>query len=205
MPYYVCGIDEVGRGALAGPLIAVAAMFDVGSRDDAAWLRKNTPIEGVNDSKAFASHEKRSVVYHRILRSSCLVDFYIGHITVGQINRDGIDWCNRDAFFKAYRGLKREPNFYLVDGDKPAPNIMYSQQMNRPKGDSYWWPVAAASILAKVIRDTYMRELSEDHQHYCWDRNSGYGTKDHLDAIRAHGVCALHRTKFVEKYVRRGP
>ncbi len=164
MAYYVAGLDEVGRGAFAGPMIAVAAMFSVPEYDETGWLTKNSPIPGVDDSKKFSTREKREEVYRRILGSSHLVDFGIGLITVDKIDELGIDMAHRHAFYEAWKDLAHEPNFLLVDGDRPAPTVMYSLQKNRPKGDAYWWPVGAASILAKVIRDTYMADVGNDYR-----------------------------------------
>ncbi len=202
MAYYVAGLDEVGRGAIAGPMVAVAAMFVLPEKNEAGWQTKHSPIPGVNDSKKFATREKREEVYHRILRSEYLVDFGIGLITVDKINELGIETANRHAFFDAWRDLKHEPHFLLVDGDRPAPHFSYSQQKNRPRGDGFWWPVGAASILAKVIRDLYMVELGLDYPHYLWKQNAGYETKDHAKAVLSHGLSPLHRKKFTEKFAR---
>jgi ribonuclease HII len=202
LAYYVAGLDEVGRGSFAGPMVAVAAMFAMPEKDEAGWLTKHSPIPGVNDSKKFSTREKREEVYHRILRSEYLVDFGVGFITVDEIDKVGIDMANRQALFDAWRDLKHEPHFLLVDGDRPAPHFCYSQQKHRPQGDGHWWPVGAASILAKVIRDLYMVELGLDYPHYRWGQNSGYGTPDHAKAIELHGVCPLHRKQFTAKYQR---
>ena len=200
MSYYVAGLDEVGRGALAGPMVAVAAMFAMPVKDEPGWVTKNSPIPGVNDSKKFSGHAQRLEVFHRILRSKYLVDFGIGVVTVEQIDKLGIDEANRYAFFDAWNDLKHPPTYLLVDGDRPAPAFCYSSQKFRPRGDGYWWPTGAASILAKVIRDQYMAELGLDHPHYKWSQNCGYGTKDHEAALREHGVCDLHRKKFTTKF-----
>ncbi len=202
MSYLVAGLDEVGRGALAGPMIAVAAVFRQPVKNEANWLTKKSPILGVDDSKKIPTHAKRVEIYHRILRSEHLVDFGIGFITVEEIDKLGIETANRHAFYQAQTDLKTQPNFLLVDGDRPAPHFCYSSQKNRPKGDGYWWPVGAASILAKVIRDLYMIELGLDYLPYKWAQNAGYGTKAHEDALRYHGVSPVHRKKFTEKFQR---
>jgi len=202
MSFYICGLDEVGRGCLAGPMLAVAALFDITIRDESGWLRSSSPIPGVNDSKTFSTHGKRLEVYHRILAHACLVDFGIGHVTVKEIDKEGIDEANRIAFYRAWKDLKITPNFILVDGDKPVPAWNYAAQKNRPKGDGYWWPVGAASILAKVIRDLYMIELGLDYLPYKFSENAGYGTPAHIAAIKHFGTCPLHRKQFVRKYVK---
>ncbi len=195
-PFLICGLDEVGRGALAGPLIAVAAMFN--SEKGADWRRATSPIPDINDSKTFSTHAKRTEIFRRILRSAHLVDFGIGEVSVQEINAKGIEEANRIAFYRAWKDLNREPHWILVDGDNPCPAWNYSMQDNRPKGDSFWWPVGAASILAKVIRDNFMSELSLDYPMYKWGQNAGYGTKDHTDALKASGPCVHHRTQFVQ-------
>ena len=202
MAFNICGLDEVGRGSLAGPMFAVAALFSTSIQDESGWLRARSPILGVNDSKTFPSHGKRLEVYHRILRDASLVDFGIGDVSVEEIDEKGIDEANRIAFYRACQDLKTPPNFILVDGDKPVPAWNYSQQKNRPRGDGYWWPVGAASILAKVIRDLYMVELGLDYLPYKWAQNAGYGTPDHISALKHFGPCPLHRKQFVKKYVK---
>lgn len=195
MGYLICGVDEVGRGALAGPLIAVAAMFDVEYTTN--WATHTSPIKGVDDSKAFSGHSKRTEVFHRILRHEVTVDFGIGYVSVEEINKDGIDYANQMAFYRAWRDLKCQPNFILVDGDMNCPGWSYQHQRAQPKADGMWWPVGAASILAKVIRDNYMVEIGLDFLHYKWSQNAGYGTKDHVSAIRHFGPSPHHRSHFI--------
>lgn len=202
MGYLICGIDEVGRGALAGPLIAVASLFDVENTGN--WAMHKSPIEGVDDSKAFGSkgHSKRTEVFHRILRHEVTVDFGIGYVSVEEINQEGIDYANQLAFYRASRDLKVAPNFILVDGDMNCPGWSYQFQRAAPKADGMWWPVGAASILAKVIRDNLMIELGLDYLPYKWARNAGYGTQDHVAAIRHFGPSPHHRTKFIRNYMK---
>ena len=205
MSYYICGLDEVGRGALAGPILAVAAMFELPEKGDGTnWLKRNSPIPGVNDSKQIPTHAKRELMFKRILADATLVDFGIGHVSVEEINQEGIEMANRHAFYNAWNDLRRPPQYMLVDGDRPAPHWCYSQQENRPRGDGYWWPVGAASILAKVIRDRYMMELCEDFPGYNWRQNMGYGSAEHIEGLKKYGPTPLHRKQFVSKYVRNG-
>lgn len=199
MTYLIAGLDEVGRGALAGPLFAVAALFSVDPECSKQWNRKYSPIPEVNDSKSFSSSSKRRQVYESIIRHESLVDFGIGHVTVDEINTQGIEQANRIAFFRAVRDLETEPTYLLVDGDNWAPDFCRSQQSYKPKADALWWPVGAASILAKVIRDGFMAELATDYQHYRWEQNAGYGTPDHIRALKEYGACDLHRVKFIRK------
>lgn len=200
MTFLLAGLDEVGRGALAGPLVAVATMFD--STQDAKWTKDASPIPGVDDSKKFSSREGRKEIFYRILRHSSLVDFGVGYVTVDEINEKGIDYANRLAFWRAVKDLNPQPIFLLVDGDRPAPDFCYSNQKNRPKADALWWPVGAASIMAKVIRDEMMVEFGLDYLHYKWSVNSGYGTADHIGALKSYGPSPLHRAQFIKKIVR---
>jgi ribonuclease HII len=200
MPFLVCGLDEVGRGALAGPLIAVASLFKL---DEQYWSYLETrfsPIRGVNDSKKLTS-KKRREVFERLLRSEYLVDFGIGEISVDEINSFGIEWANRLAFIRAVKDLSQMPHFVLVDGDNPLEGWNIVDQKFEPKADGLWWPVGAASILAKVIRDSYMAELGHDNPEYDWDLNAGYGSDAHRAALLEFGATAHHRTKFIRNII----
>ncbi len=196
---FIAGVDEVGRGALAGPLMAVAAMFEFwqGWKWDELETLKS-PILGVTDSKKLTPTKRRDV-FHRILKSERLVGFGIGEVSSREINERGIDWANRAAFERAVKDLPREPSYIILDGENPLYGWEMSKQKHEPRADGKWWPVGAASIVAKVIRDDYMAELGQDYPDYGWDRNSGYGSKYHQDAIRRVGPCQLHRTKFISK------
>lgn len=195
---YICGLDEVGRGALAGPLVAVAALFEW------EWAELETaksPIKGVNDSKKLSPH-RRQETFQRILRSEQLLDFGIGEVSANEINHRGIEWANSIAFERAVKDLRYGPHMILIDGDKPLFGWEMARQHHEPRADGKWWPVGAASIIAKVIRDTYMTELGKDFPCYHWERNSGYGSEDHRTALVEHGVCHLHRSKFVRNIIR---
>lgn len=202
MSFLICGVDEVGRGALAGPLIAVASLFSA-DPDPRYWEKIHTPVKGVTDSKKFSTPDKRREVYHRILRHPQLLDFGLGEVSVEEINRMGIDRANSLAFARAVQELKALPHYIIVDGTNPLYGWDMSRQRTIAKADDLYWPVGAASILAKVIRDSYMAELGNDYAHYQWSKNAGYGTKDHLDALRAMGACPHHRKAFIKKSVGR--
>lgn len=196
---YVAGVDEVGRGALAGPLVAVAAMFRFWL--DWQWEEMETaksPILGVNDSKKLTPTRRRDV-FHRILNSGRLVGFGLGEVSVMEINEHGVEWANRYAFARAVEDLPTKPTYLLIDGDNPLPNWDRGLQRNEPRADGRYWPVGAASIIAKVVRDDYMAELGRDHPEYGWERNSGYGSRYHQEAIQRVGPCQFHRTQFISK------
>lgn len=202
MPFLVSGLDEVGRGALAGPLVAVASLFNSHSTDFAMWETCWSPVPGVNDSKKL-SHKKREEVFYRILRHHDLLDFGIGEVSVEEINQRGIEWANREAFQRAIKDLRWMPDFVLVDGDEPLYGWNMMDQRFEPKGDGLWWPVGAASILAKVIRDSYMVELSKDFDYYGWERNAGYGSDEHRASLIDMGPSRHHRTQFIRNLIRR--
>ena len=202
MSFTVCGLDEVGRGALAGPLMAVASLFSCQLVDGFCWEMRDSPISGVMDSKKFTSPEKRREVYHRILRHPLLLDFGIGEVSVEEINDIGIDKANDLAFRRAVMQLSPLPNFIIVDGKNPLYGWDIGSQRVVPKADDLYWPVGAASILAKVIRDNYMRELGADYSQYQWAKNAGYGTKEHTEALLTYGSTPYHRKAFIKAFRR---
>lgn len=201
----ICGMDEVGRGALAGPLVAVAALFngEVVTGNRYSWQdleTANSPIKGINDSKKLTP-KKRRQVFHLILRSQHFIDFGLGEVSADEINQRGIDWANQEAFRRAVNDLRVSPEFILIDGDNPLMGWDMQRQQRRPQADGYWWPVGAASILAKVIRDSYMAELSLDWPGYGWQSNSGYGAEVHRRGLLQWGATPEHRTQFIQRIV----
>ena len=194
--YLICGIDEVGRGALAGPILAVATLFKINYKD--SIFTKESPIDGVNDSKKLSSHGLRRKVFHKILRHTTLIDFGIGEVSERIIDQEGIDWANKMAFRRAIDDLCDKPDYILVDGINIVPGVDPRIQILTPKGDGIYWPVGAASILAKVIRDEFMIELGKDYPLYQWARNAGYGTKAHNQVLKNLGPTPHHRMGFVK-------
>lgn len=192
----VAGLDEVGRGALAGPLTVCAASFQI----EGPWRdgREATvcPILGVKDSKAFTSHAARQQVAARLEQHVALVDHQYAQIEATAINVHGMAWALRTAFERAVNALTPAPDLVLVDGNAGISGWSGPQQ-HKPKGDSLWWPVSAASVLAKVYRDDLMDLLDDEFPAYGWKSNKGYGTAAHIAALQQHGASALHRTQFV--------
>lgn len=191
----VCGFDEVGRGSLAGPIIAVGALFV--SQD--TFTPANAPIPGLKDSKKFSSAAERRKVFDDLIHSPALIDFGIGCIWPDEINKCGIDEANARAFYQALELLSKEPDFLLVDGVVPVRNFQRHFQRVEPKADSKYWPVSAASILAKVIRDELMADLHLDFPAYSWNQNAGYGSPAHLAALKTYKGCSQHRKQFIRK------
>lgn len=178
--HYIAGVDEAGRGPLAGPVVAAAVIFEPGIF-----------IEGVNDSKKL-SEKKREELFHHIHERAVAVG--IGIVSHEIIDRINILQASFLAMNKALDSLKIKPQQLLVDGNffrhelYPVENII--------KGDSLSHSIAAASIIAKVTRDSLMKELHEQYPHYGFAKHKGYGTKAHIEAIRLYGYSPVHRRSF---------
>lgn len=199
---YVCGIDEVGRGPLAGPIVAVAAVFQIDPASRAAC-----PIPGgVKDSKKYDKKtDEMRKAYRRILRCPALVDFGVGIGTVEEIDRCGIDRANSEAFRRALMDLQYRPDFIIIDGLHGISDWDKSRQLVEPKADGNYWQVASASILAKVIRDDMMADIGREFPVYDWAKNAGYGSQHHRDALVQHGPTPYHRRSFITKILGHRP
>lgn len=203
----ICAIDEVGRGPVAGPISACAAIFEV--HNHTMLDRGSSPIPGVKDSKKFSSRKAREAVAKEILLSQLLVAYSCKSVSAEDIDLRGIESANYMAFDMAYRDViemarKYRPSyeariFVIVDGNKPLKTISNEVQVAIPKADDLFWPVGAASILAKTYRDDMMDQYHYAHPAYGWNENSGYGTKKHLSAIATHGLTPYHRRSFLTK------
>ncbi|MEI9993533.1 MAG: ribonuclease HII [Rhizomicrobium sp.] len=176
----VAGVDEAGRGPLAGPVVAAAVILD----------RKKVP-KGLNDSKQLDA-ETREALYAHITFSAIAVG--VGEATVDEIDLINIRQATHQAMARAVRALSFAPAFALVDGnDAPALPCPCDTIV---EGDAKSVSIAAASIIAKVTRDRMMVALHEAHPHYGWLKNKGYGTPEHLSALNRHGPCHHHRRSF---------
>lgn len=178
----IAGIDEAGRGALAGPLIAAAVVLDPETADDLTLI--------VRDSKTLSARQ-RSRAFDQILERARGVG--LGIVMVDEIDRFGISAANRIAFERAVFALPEEPDCLLCDAfllDHPAP------QMGLIDGDALSLSIAAASIVAKVSRDRCMQTLHDRFPFYGFARHAGYGTAAHLQALSEHGSCPEHRQSF---------
>ncbi|MDQ5950871.1 MAG: ribonuclease [Patescibacteria group bacterium] len=183
---YVAGVDEVGRGALAGPVVAAAVVFDC----------KHVPILGVRDSKTLSPLQKNR--FSADITSSCLAHG-IGAASASEIDTIGIVAATALAMKRALEKLAKTDHL-LIDGlpFKEASLLSQYQKTFIVKGDSKSYSIAGASILAKVYRDTYMKKLAELHPHYLWQNNVGYGTKKHLENIKEYGPTEYHRLSFLQ-------
>ena len=176
----ICGVDEVGRGPLAGPVVAAAVILD----------RTRIP-KGLNDSKQLREQD-REALYPRILEMAVAVG--VGEASVDEIDLVNIRQATHLAMARAVRALPVAAAFALVDGND-APALPCKCDM-LVKGDSRSVSIAAASIIAKVTRDRLMALLHDHHPVYGWRQNKGYGTPEHLTGLRAHGITVHHRKSF---------
>jgi len=170
-------MDEVGRGALAGPLVAVATI-----------LNTQCSMLNLNDSKKLTP-EKRNKIYKRIILSGAIIA--VEEISVNLINKYGIGWANKEVFRRLKKRIPADK--YIADG-----NLKIAGITSVVKADIKILEVMAASIIAKVWRDKLMTRLHDEHKNYGWQSNKGYGTKYHIAAIREHGVTKYHRNIFVK-------
>lgn len=175
----ICGIDEAGRGPLAGPVVAAAVVLDPA----------NFP-EGLDDSKKL-NHARREKLFTQL--STC-ADIGIGIASVEEIDRLNILWASMLAMSRALEALQVAPQFALIDGNR-VPNIPCPGRAII-SGDALVLSIAAASIAAKVTRDRMMLELAAEHPGYGWETNQGYGTATHLDALKRLGTTQHHRRSF---------
>lgn len=193
----VAGVDEVGRGPIAGPLLVVAAAFEIQGWD--LESPPTCPVKGVRDSKAFGSRRSRESVALAIRATETFLGQGRGIVAAPDITERGMGWALKSSFARAISSLPVVPDLIFVDGNAGIPDWP-GKQLFGPKGDSRWWPVSAASILAKVERDKWMDELDLTYPGYGWARNSGYGTKEHFEAIRTLGLTPVHRLNFVRSF-----
>jgi len=179
----ICGIDEVGRGPLAGPVVACAVVIDPAALDPALARR-------IDDSKKLTAKVRNEL--HDALRTS--VSYGLGEASVAEIDSINILQATFLAMRRAVENLPLKPDLALIDGNKSPKLSCLSECLIG--GDALSLSIAAASIIAKVVRDKIMWELSQSHTVYGWERNAGYGTKAHLNAIASHGITPHHRKSF---------
>ena len=180
----VCGVDEAGRGPLAGPVCAAAVILD-----------PDTDIPGINDSKKL-SEKKREVLFDVIIENA--VAYGIAFASVEEIEEHNILNATYLAMNRAIDMLEGRADFALIDGNRVPTGITVDCQ-TVVKGDAKSMSVAAASILAKVTRDRLLLEYDEKCPQYNFAKHKGYGTAEHMDAIRKYGPCEVHRPSFLKK------
>lgn len=183
---YICGIDEAGRGPLAGPVVVASVIMPADSM-----------IEGVNDSKKI-SEKKREKIYDQILEEA----ISYGVAIIGQDEIDEINILNatKKGLTVSLQELSQRPDLILVDALNgiDTMGIPYDSII---KGDAKCYSIAAASIIAKVTRDRIMREWDSIYPQYGFEKHKGYGTAAHIAAIKEYGLCPIHRRSFTKNFI----
>lgn len=180
----VCGVDEAGRGPLAGPVCAAAVI-----------LPRGLEIEGLNDSKKL-SEKRREALFDVICQKA--VAYSIAFASVEEIEKFNILQATFMAMTRAVEGLSVKPTFALIDGNKIPPTLPVEAE-SIIGGDGISASIAAASVLAKVTRDRLMVEMEETYPGYDFKKHKGYGTKVHREALLTRGPCPIHRLSFLGK------
>lgn len=184
---YICGIDEAGRGPLAGPVVVASVI-----------MPKDSMLEGVNDSKK-VSEKKREKLYEEIINSA--ISYSVAIIDQKEIDQINILNATKRGLTKSVKELKVKPDIILVDAlnNIDTCGIPYESII---KGDAKSYSIAAASIIAKVTRDRIMRQWDEVYPQYGFAKHKGYGTANHIAAIKENGLCQLHRLSFVKNIIK---
>jgi len=177
----VAGVDEVGRGCLAGPVVAAACILD---------LTKPLP-KGLNDSKQLTRPQREEI--SEKLKRRCLA-FAVGQVEAEEIDEINILQASIKAMQKAVEALTPAADFLLIDADRIRQSPL--PQLPIVHGDALSASIAAASVLAKTYRDDLMRKYHDEYPHYNFLTNVGYGTRSHWDGLKKHGPCSLHRRSF---------
>ena len=183
---YIAGIDEAGRGPLAGPVVVGIAI-----------MKPDSFIEGVNDSKKI-SEKKRELLYEQITNEA--IDWSVGIVDQNEIDEINILNATKKALHMAITNLKIKPDRILVDALEHIDTcgIPYTSII---KGDAKVYSISAASIIAKVTRDRIMRQWNEIYPVYDFEKNKGYGTAEHIKALKDYGPCQIHRKSFIKHFV----
>lgn len=183
---YICGIDEAGRGPLAGPVVVASVI-----------MPRESMIEGVNDSKK-VSEKKREELYDKIIEEA--ISYGVGIIDHEQIDELNILNATKLGLTTSLQELDTKPNLILVDALNKIDTlgIPYKSII---KGDALCYSISCASIIAKVTRDRIMREWDEIYPMYGFEKHKGYGTAFHIQAIKEYGLCPIHRRSFTKNFI----
>ena len=185
LPTVIAGMDEAGRGPLAGPVVAACVVMPL-----------QTPIDGINDSKK-VSEKKREKLYEIIVSGA--IAYGVGVVDNERIDTVNILQATKQVMEEAYKNMAYTPQMLLVDAvtglrvPVPVRSIV--------KGDATSYHIAAASIVAKVTRDRMMRRWEEEYPMYGFAKNKGYGTAAHIEALRSYGPCPIHRKTFIKNFI----
>ncbi|MDR1362087.1 MAG: ribonuclease HII [Holosporaceae bacterium] len=186
------GIDEVGRGPLAGPVVSAAVWI---SKNLAEELEKNAAALPVRDSKKMTSRQRSNVIQWLDGQPLNLIRYSIGSSSVEEIDDINILNAALLSMKRAYEGLQLKKSLLLVDGNMPPP-VEGVRIKTIPKGDEKVLAISLASIIAKEYRDDHMRNLSKEFPQYSWDTNVGYGSSAHMQALQKYGITRHHRKTF---------
>lgn len=183
---YICGIDEAGRGPLAGPVVVASVI-----------MPKDSMIEGINDSKK-VSEKKREILYDKIIEEA--ISYGVGIIDSSKIDEINILNATKLGLSTSLKEMEVKPNLILVDALEKIDTlgIPYKSII---KGDALCYSISCASIIAKVTRDRIMRQWDEVYSIYGFNSHKGYGTKAHIEAIKEYGLCPIHRRSFTKNIV----
>lgn len=183
---YIGGIDEAGRGPLAGPVVVASVI-----------LPRDSMIEGVNDSKK-VSEKKRELLYEQIIQEA--ISYGVGIIDPKEIDEINILNATKKGLTTSLLELSIKPDLILVDALTQIDTLGIPYQ-SIIKGDAKSYSIAAASIIAKVTRDRIMRQWEEIYPQYGFEKHKGYGTAMHIAAIKENGICTIHRKSFVKNFI----
>ena len=184
---YILGIDEVGRGPLAGPVMLGIIKIEKGV------LMK---IGKISDSKKLTPKKRVEIVNQIIDNNKYNIETYIGEVTAKDIDEKGISWALKSMIETGLKEIGEYNDEILLDGQLKAPKE-YINQKTIIKGDEKETAIALASIAAKVKRDNFMSNLPKKYAVYNFDKNKGYGTKEHIEIIKKHGISDIHRKSFI--------
>ena len=185
----ICGVDEAGRGPLAGPVVAAVCILD-----------PEKPVYGLDDSKKL-SEKKRNMLFAEIIDKALAWDVEMSDMEV--IDRINILQATKSAMTRALEKLKIKPDFILIDAVKLSECSIPGESII--KGDSLSVSIAAASIIAKVSRDRLMEAYDRHYPQYGFAKHKGYGTKSHYEALHQYGLCPLHRKTFLRNLTEKFP
>lgn len=183
---YICGIDEAGRGPLAGPVVVASVI-----------MPRNSMLEYVNDSKK-VSEKRREELYDIILKEA--ISYGVGIIDEEIIDEINILNATKKGLTDSLKELKVRPDLIIVDALKGIDTLQIPY-MSIVKGDAKCYSISAASIIAKVTRDRIMRTYDELYPQYGFERNKGYGTAEHIAKIKEIGPCPIHRKSFIKNFI----
>ena len=183
---YIAGVDEVGRGPLAGPVVCAAVIMP---------LDEDKLVVGVDDSKKLSEKKREQLAEEIKARALCYTIVEIDEKTIDEIN---ILEATRLGMKKAIESLEIPPEVVLTDGNMTIDT--HFPQHSVVHGDALSYSIGAASIIAKVYRDNMMDELAKTYPHYSFEKNKGYGTAAHIQGIKEHGLCPIHRRTFTKKF-----